>query len=199
MQHAAGHEAVDRLAGGEPQLAHPGGALEHAAFHRGDRGRAVHALVLEQVTQILACKQTHPGRARIAAYRQLEVDHRRAAVVLHQPVGFLGQIVVRHPAAVQLLQQPARAAEVGQIAARRALVHRIAGQIAAIQMASVPVQQTRCPRQAIELAQGQGFAPRQPPGHTAQQPRRRAQVAPHEQAIGVADQQDAPEGIGLQR
>src|SRR5690606_41075100 len=59
LQDPAGDEAVHRLAGGEPGLAQPRGALEDAAFDRRDRVRAVGALVLEQVAQVLARQQAH--------------------------------------------------------------------------------------------------------------------------------------------
>src|SRR3546814_17544957 len=41
-----------------------------------------------------------------------------------EPVGFLGKVVVGHPATVQPLQQPARGAEIGEVPVRRPLVHR---------------------------------------------------------------------------
>src|SRR3546814_3929789 len=65
LQDPPGDEAVHRLAGGEPGFAQPGGALEDAALDRGDRLRAVGALVLEQVAQVLARQQAHPSRARL--------------------------------------------------------------------------------------------------------------------------------------
>src|SRR5690606_38954567 len=74
LQDLAGHEAVDGLAGGEPGVSQPRGALEHAALDRSDAVRAVSALVLEQVAQVFAREQAHPGRPRTAAHRQLEVD-----------------------------------------------------------------------------------------------------------------------------
>src|SRR3546814_8543942 len=57
LQDPPGDEAVHRLAGGEPGFAQPRGALEDAALDRGDRLRAVGALVLEQVAQVLARQQ----------------------------------------------------------------------------------------------------------------------------------------------
>src|SRR5690606_31585540 len=60
LEDPPGDEAVDRLARGEPGLAQPRGALEDAAFDRRDRLRAIGALVLEQVAQVLAREQAHP-------------------------------------------------------------------------------------------------------------------------------------------
>src|SRR5690606_24305800 len=94
LQDPPGDEAVHRLAGAEPQVAHPGVALEHAPFHRGEVFAAVHALVLEQVAQVLARQEPHPARARVADHGQLEIDDAGAAVLEHQPVGLLGQVVV---------------------------------------------------------------------------------------------------------
>src|SRR3546814_15269964 len=72
LQDPPGDEAVHRLAGGEPGFAQPRGALEDAALDRGDRLRAVGALVLEQVAQVLARQQAHPSRARLAEHRSEE-------------------------------------------------------------------------------------------------------------------------------
>src|SRR5690606_33316885 len=133
FQDPPGDEAVHRLAGAEPQVAHPRVPLEHALFHRGEMFAAIHALVLEQVAQVFARQQAHPARARVAHHRQLEIDDARPPVFQYQPVGLLGQVVVGHAAPVQLLQLAAGGAEVGQVAARRALVHGRAFHVAAVQ------------------------------------------------------------------
>src|SRR5690554_3943335 len=111
-----GDEAVHRLAGAEPHVAHPRMALEHAPFHRGEVFAAIHALVLEQVSQVLARQQPHPARARVADHGQLEIDDPGASALQHQPVGLLGQVVVGHATAVQLLQPAPGRAEVREVA-----------------------------------------------------------------------------------
>src|SRR5690606_3671012 len=198
LQHPPGDEAVHRLAGAEPHVAHPGIAPEHAPFHRRQRLAAVHALVLEQVAQVLSEQQPHPARARMAAAGELEVDQRRAAVLEHQPVGLLGQVVVGDAAPVQLLQQAARAAEIRQVAARRALVHRRALHVAAVEPASVPAQQLRHVGHPGDRLQRQRLAPGQPPGRKTQPGGHVHQVAAHEFAVGAAHQRDAAEAVGLQ-
>src|SRR5690606_24163072 len=95
LQQPAGDEAIDRLAGCEPGVAQPGMTLQDSALDRGQVRGAVRALVLEQVAQVLTGEQTHPARTRVAAGRELEVDDRRRAVIEYQPVGFLGQVVMR--------------------------------------------------------------------------------------------------------
>jgi len=154
--------------------------------------------VLEQVAQVFAGQQAHPARARVADHRQLEVDQRRAAVLGHQPVGLLGQVVMGHAAPVQLLQQAPRSTEPGQVAPRRALVHRIAGHEAAVEMATIPVQQLRHVGHALDMAQRACFAAGQPPRRHAQPQRRCAQVAAYEGALRPLHEQDAAEAVGLQ-
>src|SRR5690606_1676710 len=102
LQKFAGDEAIDRLAGREPGVAQPGMALQYASLDRSQVLAAVRPLVLEQVAQVLAGEQAHPARARVAAGGELEVDDRRGAIIEHQPVGFLGQVIVRKAAPVQL-------------------------------------------------------------------------------------------------
>ena len=77
-------------------------------------------------------------------------------------------------ARVQLLQQAARALEIGDVAARRALVHRRAVEIAAIEHAAVPAQQLRRRRHAGDAAQCARLASRQPPRRQAQPQRHMA-------------------------
>src|SRR5690606_29420179 len=199
LEQPPGHEAVDRLAGAEPDVAHPRVALEQASFHWGQRVAAVHALVLEQVAQVLAVQQPHPARARVAAAGELEVDDRGASVLQHQPVGFLGQVVVGDAAAMQLLQQSPCGVEPGRVATRRPLVHRRARHVAAVEAAPVPGQQLRHVGHAVNGAQRQRLAAGQPPGGQAQPDRHVRQVAAHERAARSAHQRDAAEAVGLER
>ena len=104
--------------------------------------------MLEQVAQVLAREQAHPARAR-PGDRELEIGEPGRTVREHQPVRFLGEVVVGDAGAVQALQQAVRVAEPGRVAARRALVHGRAVEVAAIEHASVPAQQLWQRRQSV--------------------------------------------------
>ena len=60
-------------------------------------------VAFRQMPQVLSRQQAHPWRARMSVDGDLDVDDPRRAVAEHQPVGFLGEIVVRDTATVQLL------------------------------------------------------------------------------------------------
>ncbi|MNT22332.1 hypothetical protein D3C72_1577130 [compost metagenome] len=103
-----------------------------------------------------------------------------------------------HTASMQLLQQATRGAEPGHITARRALVHRITGHEAAVEMAASPVQQLRHVGHAVDVLQRARFAPRQPPCRQPQPQRRGPQIAAHEGAFWALHEEDPAKAVGLQ-
>ena len=127
---------------------------------------------------------------------QLEIDQRRAAVGRHQPVGFLGEIVVDDVGRVQAPHQARRGAEIGRIA-RSGELHGRALDPAARQAPGTKSSDAGDALDAIAQRQPREravFAAHE----VAREPRvpraARAGIAHH----GVADARDGAEDVGLE-
>ena len=66
--------------------------------------RAVLALVLEEMSQVIARQHAEEFATTASDVRELEVDKSRPALIVYQPIRFLGEIVVRDVGSVELAQ-----------------------------------------------------------------------------------------------
>ena len=101
-EQAPGYEQVDRFAGTPPQSRRPGGAGQNVTLPHGELLRAVAALVFQEMAKVLAGHHAKPSAAATMHAGQLEIDQGGLAVEAYQQIGFFGQVVVGHPAPVQL-------------------------------------------------------------------------------------------------
>ena len=94
------------------------------------RLRTIRALVLEQMPQVLACQQPKQVTSARREPGELKIDESRGAIVAHQNIWLLGEIVVHDSSAVQPPQQPRGSIEIGGVGGLAA-VHRHTWDIAA--------------------------------------------------------------------
>jgi hypothetical protein len=197
-EHASRDELVGTLAGSPPGAGDPGAPTEYTSLDRCQPLRAVAALVLEQVTQILAGEQSEQSTTMATDPGQLEIDNGRHSALALQPVRFLGEVVVGDTAAANPLEQLMRFTEVAGIGWLR-LLHGRSFHIRAIKNAIGPDNQLRNPFKPGECKQRARLACRRRTREPAHAESRDPCIAPNPSMFAINDDFDAPQGIGLQK
>ncbi len=197
-EHASCDELVETLAGRAPAARDPRTTLQQAALNRRERIRAICPLVLEQMTQILACEQTKQAAAMSAVPGNLKIDECRPPVGKLQPIRLLGQIIVDNATTSQSLEQRMRLAKEFWVVWTR-LLHRRTGHETAIQNGSIPdnqlgdVIESRQGDQDLGLARGRNS---RDPAHAES---RRTHIAADPAVLAINDDFDTAQRIGLEQ
>ncbi len=134
-QQAAGDEDVELLAGRHPHPVEDALAGEDLLLARRQRLRAIAALVLEEVADVLIGGDAEQLGAAGEADRELEIHQHRRAVRRAQPVLLLGEVVMGDVAAMHFAQARPRRAEPGEVAMGPGQLQRHAVDEAADQIA----------------------------------------------------------------
>ncbi len=196
-EYASRNELVDTLSGRAPAARDPRTTLQQATFNRRERIRAIGPLVLEQVTQVLARKQSKQAAATLAVPGDLKINECRPPIGKLQPIRLLGQIIVDNATTSKSLEQRMRLAKVFWFVWTR-LLHRRTGHEAAIEKGSVPDNQLGDVIESTQGDQNLGFARSRNSSDPAHAESRWTHIAADPAVLAVNDDLDATQRIGLE-